>query len=348
MYVREFSPPVSAPVSKGAPIYGTWDRAFDDINLIHLAKSFPLPLFNAKNRLKEWQSFNASNEMWHISGLIMDLKRVRIAHCTLWDLENKRLLSYKKTLPYGSWRLPRSLSNSSITSKSLGFYLRIHNWLDADLIEIDIDIKGKKNREGFTGHLEFDFRQSGTRPFTTCQRLVNDSCMYSSKMYSQVKGDFVFNGRHITMQPQESGGIFCDYKAFLPYISSLIWARCHGRTQEGLPWAFSISESPSHADCVHGDQVLWFDKQAYALPAIRITRAGEDENADWVIQDTEGMVDLTFSPRLMENFQIRRPAIRTNYSSPRGVYNGTLVAPTGDKVNIRNAEGILENLIIRG
>lgn len=349
MYTRDFSPPIPSPLVKGSPVYGTWNRAFDDVNLVDLSKplALPLPPFLSRYRLKEWQSFLISNNAWVLSGAIMDLKYMRVTHLSLWDIEKRESLVFRKTLPMGSWRLPRSLSNASVTSKSLGFYLRIHSWLDAELIEIDIDIEERKKRAQFTGRVELDLHTAQTRPFTTCQPIVGKTCMYSSKIAAPVKGDFVFGGRHISMDSSDSSGIFCDYKGYFPYRLKQTWAQGQGRTAAGEAWAFSIVDSQADPACEHREHVLWFKGCAWPLPAIRITRASDTEDSDWVIQDTEGMVDLTFTPRALNVYGNNRFFSRTEYRAPLGVYNGTLVSPSGDTIPVRNIEGVIEYLYLR-
>ncbi len=349
MYTRDFSPPSPSPVVKGKAVHGTWNRAFDDVNLASLAKplALPFPRFRSTYRLKEWQTFLLSNNSWVLSGAIMDLKYFRVARITLWDIEKREVLNYRKTLPMGSWRLPRSLSNSSVTSSSLGFYVRIHNWLDAELIEIDMDIDHRAKRNSFTGHVEFDLHEARTRPYTSCLPLAGDGCMYSSKIFTPVHGDFVFGGRHISMTPADSGGIFCDYKGFFPYRYRGTWAQGQGRTAEGLAWAFSIADNHIDPSSEHHEHVLWLDGSCHPLPAVRITRAGESVDSDWVIQDTEGMVDLTFTPRAPNSYTKNKILTRTDYQAPLGVYNGQLVSPHGDRIPVRNLEGIIENLYLR-
>ncbi|WP_304225275.1 DUF2804 domain-containing protein [Gracilinema caldarium] len=348
MYQRDISPPRSSPLDKGIPVFGTWTRPFDDVDLLSVKHPFFIPTMKwIRNlRVKEWQTFHIQNETYFLIAVLTNAKYYRLAQVFLWNKETKESLLFRKSLPFGAWKLPRSLSNSSITSRSYGFYFRIHNWLDADLIELDLDIEPKLKRPSFTAHLEFDFSRLKTTPLVTCLPFAERRCMYNYKAMVPVRGDLVFGGKHVSLSLDKTFGFFMDYKGYFPYRMRQTWCTGHGFHNDGRPFGFSVVESQTRDSFRYNENGLWLAGQLTPLPPVRITMP-EGPDSDWVIQDLEGMVDLTFTPKEPIKTGFDFIITRSEYISPFGVYNGMLQTKDGEKINLRNVWGTGEQIYLR-
>ena len=68
---------------------------------------------------------------------------------------------------------------------------------------------------------------------------------------------------------------------------------------------------------------------------------------DWIIQDTESMIDLTFTP-VSDNHRILNViAIRTDYNVIYGNYNGVILTKDGEKLVLKNFPGIINKSTLR-
>jgi hypothetical protein len=72
---------------------------------------------------------------------------------------------------------------------------------------------------------------------------------------------------------------------------------------------------------------------------------GPDKN--WVIQDVEGMVDLTFTPQIPRRIAFNLLLTRTEYDTPLGCFNGMLMDSGGERIQVRNLLGRGEKLYLR-
>ena len=72
---------------------------------------------------------------------------------------------------------------------------------------------------------------------------------------------------------------------------------------------------------------------------------GIDKN--WIIQDTESMVDLTFVPSSVTKRILNIIAMRTSYSTIYGTFEGTLLTSEGEKITLRSLPGILYTAQLR-
>jgi hypothetical protein len=348
MYTREILPPRTAPVDKGVPVHGTWNEAFREVDLLEVQRpfSFPLPRGLRNLRIKEWESFVIQDDHVCLEAFLANLKYYQVAQALLYDKENGELLRFNKVIPFGGWRLPRSLWNSSVYSRSYGFFFSIHSWLDANIIKMDLDIEATRERPSFTAHLEYRLGDLKTTPMAVNLPFSDRRCMYAYKTFSAVQGDMVFGGRHISLDPAKTQGIFRDYKGYFPYRMHSTW--CNGLSaNETLRFGFSIAENQTKETFKNNENVLWQEGKAMTpLPPVRITMPGGPES-DWVIQDVEGMVDLTFSPQEQIRNSFNLFLTRWEYHTPLGYYNGMLVDAGGAQIPVHNLWGSGEKLYLR-
>ncbi|HOM24184.1 MAG TPA: DUF2804 domain-containing protein [Termitinemataceae bacterium] len=348
MYKRDILPSRPSPVEEGNPIFGTWTKAFDDVNLLSIKHPFSthLPKFIKKYRIKEWQSFQIQNDTYYLTVVVSNVRYFRIAQVFVWNKESKEKLLFRKVLPFGAWKLPRSLSNAAFTSRSYGFYIRIHNWLDADLIELDLDVEPTKKRPSFTAHLELDFARQKTTPMVTHLPFSERRSMYSFKTMTSVRGDLVFGGQHLSFSPERTAGLFFDYKGFFPYRMRHLWCNGFSYHEDKQLFGFSIAEGQTRDTFRYNENALWFKGELTPLPPVKITMP-EGPESDWVIQDLEGMVDLTFTPQETIRFGFNYFVAHSEYIAPFGVYNGMLVTRDGIQIPVRNLWGTGEKLYLR-
>jgi hypothetical protein len=348
MYQREILDSRSHPVENGKPITGTWTKAFEEVDFLHIRRPFAwsIPKWMRDIRIKEWKSFVVQDDNFFLETALINLKYFRTALVYLYDKKTKEYLKFRKYLPFGSWHLPKELYNSSVTSRSYGFFIRIHDWLDAGLIKVDLDIETTKKRPSFTAHLEFNLDESKTTSMVTNLLFAEKRPLYSFKGFSSVRGNMVFGGRNVFLDPSQAKGFFTDYKGFYPYRMISTWCTASGFDSANRSFGFSIAENQTKETYKNNENVLWLDGKMTPLPPVRITMP-EGAESDWVIQDLEGMVDLTFTPIEKKKTSFGIILSRANQYSMLGYYNGVLVDSDDEHIQVRNLWGLGEDLYLR-
>jgi hypothetical protein len=338
---------MGTPIENGIPLQGTWTRAFDEVDLLDIQRPYPFPLPRSLRdvRIKEWESFVIQNDQFFLEAYLANVKYYGIAQVCLYDIEHKEHLRFSKIVPFGGWHLPKNLWNSSINSHSYGFFFRIHDWLYADTIKVDLDIEATRKRPSFTAHIEYDLGRGDT-PIAVNMLFSERRCAYAFKACSAVRGDMVFGGQHIYLDPGKTTGIFRDYKGFYPYRMRSSWCTACGVDGENRRYGFSLGETAARENYKHNENALWLDGRLIPLPPVRITMPNGLES-DWVIQDVEGMVDLTFTPQEQSRSAFNWILTSWEYNTPLGYYNGMLVNNEGEQIPVRNLWGLGEKLYLR-
>jgi hypothetical protein len=347
MYTREILESRPTPIERGAPLQGTWDRAFNEVDLLSIQRPFSLPLpgWIRDTRIKEGESFVIQDDRFYLHAILSNLKFYRTAMVFLYNKETKERLRFRKIIPLSGWRMPRGLYNASVDSRSYGFFFRVHNWLDADTVKLDLDIEATRKRPSFTAHAEYKIESTIT-PLVVNLLFSDKRCMYAYKVLSPVRGDMVFGGRHISLDPAKTTGMFCDYKGYYPYRMRSVWCTAFGFDEEKRRYGFSIAENQAKESFKNNENALWVDGRLTPLPPVHITMpSGLD--SDWIIQDIEGMVDLVFTPQERSRSGANLFVTSVDYVTPLGVYNGMVVSAGGVRIPVHNLWGLGEKLYLR-
>jgi len=348
MYTREILAPRASPIEDGNPIYGTWNHAFEKVDLLEIRKpySYPLPRWLRYCRIKEWECFTAQNDSIFLEAIFSNVKLYRMAQVLVYDKENEKKYIFRKIIPGTGWHLPLSLANSSVDSHSSHFFFRIHSWLDADIVILDINIEATRRRQPLTVHLAYNTNNHHTTPLVVSLGINKRRMMYAYKSFVPVRGDIVLGGKHISLKEDDCSGFFYDCKGLFPYYTQMTVCTAMGFDEENRRFGFHIAENQTRETHKNNENALWVNGQLTPLPPVLITMPNGPED-EWVIQDVEGMVDLTFTPKEQNKNIMEILFTYADLNAPLGYYNGMLVNAEGEKIQIKNLFGIGEKLSLR-
>jgi len=348
MYTREILAPRISPIEDGNPLVGTWNRAFEKVDLLEIRRPYrlSLPRWVRNCRIKEWECFSAQDDHYLLEALFCNVKLYRMAQVLLYDKKNDERFFFRKIMPGIGWLLPYSLANASVDSHSSHFYFRIHSWLDADTVKLDINIEATRRRPSLTVHLAYNLSGQDVTPMAVSLGVAERRIIYAYKALAPVRGDMVFAGKHIILKPDSCSGFFCDYKGFYPYRMQKTICSGMGFDEEKGRFGFHIAENQTKETIKNNENALWVNGKLTPLPPVLITMPDGGET-DWVIQDVEGMVDLTFTPKEQNKSGMDLIFTRAEFNAPMGHYNGMLVNSEGERIQIKSLFGIGEKLVLR-
>jgi len=348
MYTREILAPRGSPVENGTPLAGTWNRAFSNVNLLDIQRPYrwPLPRRLRDCRIKEWEGFSVQDDRFFLEAFLGNFKLYRMSRVILYMKESGEWYIFRKLLPGGGWKLPRSLAHGVVECSSSRFLFRIHTWLNADTVNVDFDIATTWRQPAFTACLAFGMDSREVTPAVVSLKFAERRNMYAYKALAAVRGDIVLGGEHFSLNPARCSGIFRDYKGFFPYRMMGIFCGGSGFDGEGRRFGFHIAENQARETRKNNENALWLNGRFTPLPPVRITMSDGPES-DWVIQDVDGMVDLVFTPGKNTWFKVNSFVTRTDFFMSVGYYNGILVDENEEKIQVRNLWGSGEKLYLR-
>jgi hypothetical protein len=260
----------------------------------------------------------------------------------LYDKAEGHKFIYRKIRP-GGRHFPNSLANNSLDSHSSGFYYRIHSWLDADTLRLDINVETARRNPPLTVHLTYNVNSHDVTPMAVSMGITDRRIMYVYKTLAPIRGDMVFGGQRVILNQEACSGFFCDYKGFYPYNMQTTICNAMGFIEENRRFGFHIAENQTRETNRINENALWVDGKLTPLPPVLITMPNGPD-ADWVIQDVEGMIDLTFTPKEQNKSGINLFFTKAEFNAPLGFYNGMLVDSKEEQIQIKNLFGMGETL----
>lgn len=340
MFTREIQPPQANPIQHGKPIQGTWTRPFERVNL-------------AGPRIKEWQSFIIQNENIFFEAIIANLKFIRFIEVTFFDKQKLNsgnpgaFKHYFDYFPFAFWEIPDSLFNSTMEYKTLGYSINVHNYLEENIFEFLFEVDQLDELGEFNAHIYIDVEKH--LPFVTNLLYSEDHCAASYKATGIASGSIKANQDEdeINLLPENTIALVRDCKGYYPYITKMRYANGFGFEKSGRMIAFSLGENTAKSANKDNENVLWVGNSLTPLPPVHIT-CEEGFEKIWVIEDVEGMIDLTFTPKKQINKKKFDVIVsKAEFVNPIGVFNGMIMSKTGEKITLRSLPGCAESLYIR-
>jgi hypothetical protein len=339
MYTRRLLPAIASPFADGKALQGAWAGPFETVDFSALDRPFAvrLPRRLSDLRVKEWQTFTVLAEDFAFEALIADLKFFCFAD-VVFTRGGERLHVFK-TLPPFAWRLPLTLQNTDFAYSGGSFSFRVRGNPPPHAVSLELDIASAIERPAFSARLGFNMPPESTAPLAVSTPVAGQRPMYAYKALAGADGSLVWGDARTELADGRAVGLFQDRKGFFPYRSRLLCCRAFWTDALGRAIAFSLAEHPTLPRAAVNENALWVAGALTPLPPVRITPGADGE---FVIQDIEGMVDLSF--RMTEDMSktVDLLLVKMERRAPVGSFTGMLVTGAGEKLPIRNLPGRME------
>jgi len=349
LYTREITPAPERPVVSGVPDFGSFSGPFGKFDIRGMKRPFgnlPFPEFITNVRIMGVMRFLFcdSRNIGEIE--FFDAGYFSFMETTLWNRKTHHRIAYRRIIPPGFLNFPKDLSNNVTASRSPNRYSRIHTRLQRKIIHADFDFVGSAARPPCEGRFEMDLSAEGSADLSSLLPYhVRRRCQASYQAVSVLHGwlGTGYDDHHIT----RAGGVgFFDIrKAYFSLRTKMSQMIGLGR-HEGKILAFQLGNSVTREDHQYNDNVLFIDGKAFPLPPVKITRP-YGINGEWIIQDTESMVDLVFRPLSDSARKLSAFVVRTDYHTVYGTYRGVLLAGDGQRIVLRGYPGIGKKILLR-
>jgi hypothetical protein len=332
---KGFNPAPEAIVSDGAFAFGRYGSPFSRANMldVHRPYHYPIPRILKNWRLKEWQSYHFGDERWFFSASLYNAKVCSFVLFVAYDRERKMKYQIRRILPGSMFRFSESLSGSNV------YYRGAHNYLESSCdyeggkIQLTVVRGSRAPGRRFSGRFTFDCGPKAAAPEVVCLPLGLNRAMYSTKILMPMEGEFSLGGESRRFEGPASMGVFDDHKAYYPYHLRYDLVTGFGLDPKGRRIGFNLADNAQIRDpSRNNENCLWINNKIWPLPPVKMTRP-QGNSGEWVIQDTEGMVDLVFVPEAVNDLRFNLGLIESDYASPPGSFRGFLSNGEGSKID---------------
>ena len=355
MYTRAVEELPESLVKDGKSVFGTFrghPKSFDIRGIYRPYGTLPLPTFITNLRIKSRLSyfFNVGDYIGSIE--FFDAKAFGMAEVIFWDKKTRKKFEYHSLMGPRKRLIPHAMESAHTYSNKKGRYIRIGWNRKSDKLSVVFNLSGGKTGSDSTAALISHFNTDDMGEAVTispCPTRRRSSAYYylSASLHGAVT---VFNQKTNQLKAMDDA----DGQAFLAINRTYMKFRSNGHSVtflgeiDGKKISFRISSSSYEAvECEkYNSNVLFYNGELTPLPPVVITHPF-GVGKKWVIQDTENMVDLTFTPDSECHKSISAVILTTEYRNFMGTFDGVIVTRDGQKINLKSMAGMAKTYLLR-
>lgn len=347
--------PPETLIKDGKPVFGTFSghpSCLDIRGVKNPYGIFPLPVFITNFRIKSRLSFFFTVGEYIGCIEFFDAKIFGFADVCFWNQTTKQKFTYQSVMGPRVRFVPHELdSPATIVSYKKSRYIRISWDRKHDKFSVIFNLMGNTVRPSANAAFIAHYSDKNTAELTSViPAPTTRRCSANNLVALSLHGAITLVPKQApakTMADADGISLFDMSRTFFRF-------RTRGEFLSGLGMVngkqVSFRIAAGSQDAVNPDQynnnVLFYEGKATPLPAVTITHPFGLMNK-WIIQDTESMVDLTFTPVAEYMHTISVFILRTQYHTIYGKFEGVLLTSSGEKVTLHELPGIAKKYLIR-
>lgn len=349
MYSREFKEPPAQIVQNGKANFGTFLGISPKFGIKGMRAPYagvPLPTVISKLRIKSRLNYLFSIDKFIGISEFYDFRLFGLAEVVFWNKETGKKYFYHTVIPTRHHFIPLSTDRGICASYLKRRYIKISWGRKHQHHALSFRVKGDSVRPKAEG---FFFSPIGDKMHTDCL-FVNPSptssrCSATWLCAMSIDGQISIDNE----QADKSRGLGAMIMNRTYVKVHSIATRAWGMGTVGdkkIVFQLGYSNLDAADPDKYNSNVLIQDGKATTLPSVIMTHPfGIDKK--WIIQDTESMVDLTFTPASLSSRLLNIILMRRNYTYLYGTYDGVLLNADGEKIVLKNFPGILSRDFLR-
>ena len=347
--MREFKKPPKNIVKNGKAKFGAYNGVPEKIDIRGMRAPYagiPLPSFISNLRIKSRLAYIFSLDNYFGAAEFFDFKAIGIARLLLWNKQTNKKNVYTTIMPPRRRFVPNDSKRGICACYTKSRFLKISWGKNHENFSVSFDIKGDTARSNTSGYFvspESDEKKVDllyVNPSTTKARC---SATWLSSMHT--KGNLFIDNE---MVDTSSGlGLMVMNRTYFKFKSKTTMICGMGNYNDNDITFFLKSSNMDAADEYnYNDNSLIVNGSATALPPVYITHPfGLDKK--WIIQDTESMVDLSFTPASINQQILDLIALLSNNNTLYGTFEGVFLTKDGEKISIKNFPGAIHRNLLR-
>ena len=381
-YISETRRAVPTPKSMvnpdGTCVFGTFDKEFEEMDLVKLNRPTALP--NCFNRLKLtlWEATEVHLKNGVLLAVVCDMgifgkqmnlfydKRTHKVYC--WDTQIKS----KDTV------IAPNLLNGTVAEarSSTGFVKYVNNFQDGKCELSGEHHADKKNKclvttpnpdKTAVKSMKDNYVEKADIEYSFTLTRLSDPCivsipfdkkrprpLYSQKDFFKAEGRLVINGEEM-ISDDETVAVVDDHRGYYPRRAHYDWVTTMGKCEidgEKKFLAFNLTRNQSIDQEKYNENILWLEGKSSLLPPVVFTRTPETKDfkdeAVWIIKDEvdkgeDNMVNLKFTVRGINPMVLHALIVNIDYYVAWGTLEGYIRDEDGKKYILDGMMGMGED-----
>ena len=365
---RAVPTPKSMVNPDGSCVFGTFDKEFEDMDIVKLKGPTALPNCFNKLKLTLWEATEVHLKNGVLLAVVCDMGIFGKTMNVFWDKRTKKVYCWDTNLPSKKTVIAPNLLNGAVAEgrTDVSFVKYVNNFQDGKC-ELSGSHKGKclitEGREDKTAvaAIKENYSEATIEYDFTLTRL-SDPCvvsipfdakrprpLYSQKDFFKAEGKLVINGEEL-ISDDETVAIVDDHRGYYPRRAHYDWVTTMGKCEidgEKKFIAFNLTRNQSINQDDYNENILWFEGKSSLLPPVKFTRTPETKDfrnyAEWRVKDEHDMVNLTFKVYGVNPMIVHAGIVNIDYYITFGELEGYVRDEDGVKYDLTGMLGMGED-----
>jgi len=349
VYFRQFKDPPEAIIQNGKANFGTYLGLPQKLGIKGMRAPYaglPLPVMISKLRIKSRLNFIFSMDDYIGMAEFFDFRIFGLAEVVFWNKENNKKYVYHTAVPTRRHYIPLNSDRGICASYKKKRYLKLFWGRKHQHFAFSFRVKGDSARPNAEG---FFFSPMTDKMHTDC--LFVSPSPASSRCSATWFAPMNING-YLSLNNeahQKSTGLAALVMSRTYFKMHSIYSKAWGLgtiNDKKIIFQLGYSNLDAADADKYNDNVLTVDGESTALPSVIITHPFGMAKK-WIIQDTESMVDLTFTPQSLCSRLLNIIFLRRSYTTMYGSFDGVIMDSKGQKYVLKNFSGIINRSFLR-
>lgn len=363
---RAVPTPKSMVDEKGICAFGTFDKEFEQMDLVKLKKPTHAPQCMNRLKLTLWEATEVHLENGVLLAVVCDMGIFGKTLNVFYDKRTGKVYCWDTNLKSKDTVIAPNLINGSIAEGEtpVSHVKYVNNFQDGKC-----DLSGKHSgkclitvpnkdktivkaiKENYgEATIEYDFKLTRlSKPCVASIPFGKNRPLYSQKDFFKAEGRLVINGEEM-LTDANSTAIVDDHRGFYPRRAHYDWVTTMGKCNvggEGKWLAFNLTRNQSIDQEKYNENILWLEGETSILPPVKFTRSPESkdfcDHSTWIIKDEHDMVNLKFSVRNMNPMIMHALVVNIDYYVAFGTLEGYIRDEDGNKYVLDGMMGMGED-----
>ena len=354
MYSRTFKKAPEKIVEKGSAKFGTYQDVSPKLDIRGMHAPYagvPVPSFISNLRIKSRLEYAFSLDNYIGIAIFYDFKAIGLGEIIFWNKETGKRNAYHTIMAPRRRFVPIHTTKGICACYRNSRYLKISWGRNHEHHALSFKVKGDKRRPNAKGFLFSPIDDKNH---------CDVSFVSPSPSFSRCSASWIstmsLNGQISLRNKKQKEQISANSKGLGMMVLNRTYIKMHSKStyiygmqkiKNDDVYFYLRSSNLDAADSdSYNDNVLFVNNEPTALPPVYITHPFGMKKR-WIIQDTESMVDLAFTPVSLAPRTLNLIALRMDYHLIYGTFEGTLLTKDGKKIALKNFSGILYKNLLR-
>ena len=349
MYSRQFTEAPEHLVENGKAHFGSYDGVSPKTDIRGMRAPYagiPVPSIISNLRIKSRLEYIFSLKDYIGLSQFYDFKVIGLGEIIFWNTQTGKKYVYHTIMPPRRRFVPVLTTRGICACYRKSRFIKISWGRQHKHHALTFKVQGDNVRPDAEGYMYSPMQDDmHTDSLFVCPSPASLRCSATWVSTMKTLGHIAINGE--PAEDSEGLGMMILNRAYYKFHSKSASSYGIGNVKGKNIFFYIKTSNMDAADSdAYNSNILVVDGKQTALPPVYMTHPfGIDKN--WIIQDTESMVDLTFTPLSTNSRTLNLIALRTSYYTMYGTFEGVLLDSNGEKIILKNFPGLLHKGMLR-